>query len=260
MKRRGWEENKRVRRVPAAALPPLNVRKTISVGFRRVTPTHPSGHHSRLTPARAVQPVELLLPVRPKPYVPSSLSELQFGRFLGRGKFARVCVATTGDWQYAAKRMLTEGQKYAEVEWGILQQLQHPFLVQGYAHFLEENTACILLEYIEGSDLFKVKRTQRLRLGAVVFVLAEVVCALSYLHSRQIIYRDLKPENIMVDVDGHIRLIDFDLSKRLETGRTATMCGSPEYMAPEMLTKRGYGLCSDWWALGILAYELLCGY
>ncbi len=104
-----------------------------------------------------------------------------------------------------------------------------------------------------------------------MFYLTEVALALEYLHARKIVYRDLKPENVMVDSAGHAKLVDFGFAKRLQGDRTATVCGTPGYLAPEQLDGMGmeqrlrspaveYGVEVDLWAFGILVFELLAGY
>ena len=90
------------------------------------------------------------------------------------------------------------------------------------------------------------------------FYTAEVVSALSYLHSLQIVYRDLKPENLLLDSDGHVKIVDFGLSKYL-TGATRSVCGTPEYVAPEVILNKGHDISADYWSLGVLMFELLTG-
>uniref|UniRef100_A0A2R9C3F9 Protein kinase domain-containing protein n=1 Tax=Pan paniscus TaxID=9597 RepID=A0A2R9C3F9_PANPA len=108
-----------------------------------------------------------------------------------------------------------------------------------------------LMECVPGCELFSYLRNQGL------FYSAEIICAI--LHSKEIIYRDLKPENILLDRDGHIKLTDFGFAKKL-VDRTWTLCGTPEYLAPEVIQSEGHGRAVDWWALGILIFEMLSGF
>ncbi|XP_069158127.1 cAMP-dependent protein kinase catalytic subunit 3 isoform X2 [Procambarus clarkii] len=91
------------------------------------------------------------------------------------------------------------------------------------------------------------------------FYASEIVSALEYLHSLSVVYRDLKPENLLLDQDGHLKITDFGFAKKL-TDRTWTLCGTPEYLAPEIIQSKGHNKAVDWWALGILIYEMLAGY
>ena len=117
------------------------------------------------------------------------------------------------------------------------------------------------MEYAAGGELFyHIERRNKLSYEEVILYIAEISIALNYLHENNIIYRDLKPENILLDSEGHIKLTDFGLAKVLqETEYTSTMCGTVEYLAPEMIQHRSYTKSVDWWELGILTYELLFG-
>lgn len=116
-----------------------------------------------------------------------------------------------------------------------------------------------LSEFVIGGELFKRLRGAGLFPNDVaLFYAAEVVCVFAYLHSRNIAYRDLKPENILIDLNGHIKLVDFGFAKII-TDKTHTLCGTPEYLAPETIEHKGHNQGVDWWALGIFIYEMLSG-
>jgi serine/threonine protein kinase len=108
---------------------------------------------------------------------------------------------------------------------------------------------------------FHLRRAQRFTEEKTRFYAAEVILALNYLHSMGIIYRDLKPENVLLDEEGHIKLTDFGLSKKFfpEENITYSMCGTPEYLAPEILKASGHTQAADYWSFGILIYEMLNG-
>lgn len=115
-----------------------------------------------------------------------------------------------------------------------------------------KDDACIymLFEYVCGGELFSYLRNAgRFSASTGNFYAAEIVSALEYLHSKSIVYRDLKPENLLLDKDGHLKITDFGFAKKL-TDRTWTLCGTPEYLAPEIIQSKGHNKAVDWWALG----------
>lgn len=140
-------------------------------------------------------------------------------------------------------------------------KVKHPFIIGLCFTFQSPSMIHFGLEYAAGSDLrFQLQRKKRFSINDTRFYAAELGLALTYLHSNGIIYRDLKPENILVDESGHIKLADFGLSKALgESQNTTTFCGTAEYLAPEVTNRSEYTYKVDWWAYGVVIYELLYG-
>lgn len=155
----------------------------------------------------------------------------------------------------------TNQTQHALNEVQILSRLRCCFVPELYSVFQDENTLFLLLEYVPGGELFShLRRRGVFDFAMYQFYATEIACALKYLHNLNILYRGLKPENIAITRSGHIRLIDFSYSKIFEERKTFTLCGTPEYCAPEILLGTGYGKSSDWWAFGVLIYEMSCGY
>lgn len=187
---------------------------------------------------------------------------------IGRGKYGKVVLARKKDTKklYAIKifkreQIKSSGQmKNTLLERSILSRVCHPFVVGIHYAFQTETRAYMALDYCPGGEFFHyLRRAKRLREEHAAIYIAEVVLALEYLHRMNIIYRDLKPENILIDEEGHVRLTDFGLSKESTGFHTYTICGTPEFMAPEILQKQGYSDEVDCWALGVLLYEMLVG-
>jgi len=150
-------------------------------------------------------------------------------------------------------------------EKNVLAKIKHPFIIPLRFAFQSDDKLFLVLDFINGGELFSyIQKEKRFAEVRAKFYAAEITLCLIYLHDMGIIYRDLKPENILLDGDGHICMTDFGLCKEglglNET--TSTFCGSLEYLAPEVLApdaSGGYNKAVDWWALGILLYEMLCG-
>ncbi|KAM5197311.1 cAMP-dependent protein kinase catalytic subunit PRKX [Hipposideros larvatus] len=187
---------------------------------------------------------------------------------VGTGTFGRVQLVR----QKTAKRFFAlkvmsipdvirlKQEQHVHNEKSVLKEVSHPFLVKLFWTCHDERFLYMLMEFVPGGELFSYLRNRgRFSSNAGLFYSAEIVCAIEYLHSREIVYRDLKPENILLDRDGHIKLTDFGFAKKL-VDKTWTLCGTPEYLAPEVIQSRGHGRAVDWWALGILIFEMLSGF
>ncbi|KFA48636.1 hypothetical protein S40293_04537 [Stachybotrys chartarum IBT 40293] len=213
-------------------------------------------------------------------------SDFTVVRTLGTGTFARVCLVrpaganTPLDQQqkpevYALKILRkTEVVRLKQIdhvrhERAVLADVVgHPFITSLLASFSDADSLYMLLDYVPGGELFSyLRKFRRFAEPAARFYAAEIVLVLEYLHEQQggVAYRDLKPENLLLDQDGHIKLVDFGFAKRLgykdsRPVETYTLCGTPEYLAPEVIHNKGHTTAVDWWALGILIYEFLTGY
>lgn len=186
---------------------------------------------------------------------------------VGTGSFGRVKLAfNSKDSRYYALKILkkTEIIKLKQVdhicsEMSILDAIDHPFCIKMYGISQNDRYLYIMMEYVPGGELFTHLRTvQSLGNDDARFYGAQVTLIFEYLHSKDIVYRDLKPENLLIDSQGYLKLTDFGFAKKIE-GRTYTLCGTPEYLAPEILLQKGHGKPVDWWCLGILIYEMLVG-
>jgi protein kinase A/protein kinase X len=150
--------------------------------------------------------------------------------------------------------------EHVKAEKEILLAIAHPFIVNLLTVFQDDKRLCMLLEYVNGGELFSYLRKEgRLPNDDAAFYAGEIILAFQYLHSIHIVYRDLKPENLLIDSDGHMKITDFGFAKTVED-RTWTLCGTPEYLAPEIIQSKGHGKPVDWWALGVLIFEMLAGY
>lgn len=199
-----------------------------------------------------------------------SLSNLDLLETLGTGTFGRVRLTKSlEDGRYYALKMMKKMRiaqlkqlEHVQNEVKIMSRVRCPFVVELYAVFQDDNNLYLLLEYIPGGELFShLRRQQKFSPTVVQFYAAEIVAAIQSLHELNVMYRDIKPENILIFKDGHIRLSDFGFAKILDdTDRTFTLCGTPEYLAPEIIQGVGHGMSVDWWAIGVLVFEMAAGY
>ena len=161
--------------------------------------------------------------------------------------------------KYQVIKAGVDSHLFNEIE--LMADLDHPFILQLNSVAQDQRVVVMYLEYMKCGDLIGgLRKFKRFPLSHVRFITAQLVLALEHLHSKSLIYRDLKPENILIGDDGCIKLADFGFIKRLAPWeRTYTFCGTPEYMAPEIIAGGGYAHSVDFWALGIMMFELLYG-
>ncbi|KAI4890034.1 hypothetical protein NFI96_005355 [Prochilodus magdalenae] len=149
-----------------------------------------------------------------------------------------------------------------KMERDILVEVNHPYIVRLHYAFQTEGKLYLILDFLRGGDLFsRLSKEVMFTEEDVKFYLAELALALDHLHGLGIIYRDLKPENILLDEEGHIKLTDFGLSKESidHENKAYSFCGTVEYMAPEVVNRRGHTQSADWWSYGVLMFEMLTG-
>ena len=193
------------------------------------------------------------------------------GKQLGKGGYAIVyeCIDKTTNHKYAVKEIIRSGMKKDDedalrLEIDILGSLNHKNIVRQFEYFEEKDKFYVVLELIEGGELFDriVKKTSYNEEEARQLVVI-LFNAMKYLHDNRIAHRDLKPENLLLaslENDSDVKLADFGFAKRANGFSLTTQCGSPGYVAPEILTGVKYGVASDIWSLGVITYILLGGY
>ena len=190
-------------------------------------------------------------------------------KIIGEGAFGKVILVRNilDNRLYAmkvlSKKLLkkTNNIAYMKSERDILTKIDHPFIVQLWYAFQSESKLFLVMDFLNGGELFfHLKRRGLIMEQEARFYLAEMILAIEFLHSNGVIHRDLKPENVLLNGDGHVVLTDFGLAKEIGSSeKVRTLCGTSEYMAPEMLARNGYGKSVDWWSLGALFFEMLAG-
>ena len=201
-----------------------------------------------------------------------TLNDFQIIKLLGKGAFGKVLLVYNEELKkYFAMKTLrkdyikkNQQTKHTKEERKILEKIDYPFISKLYYAFQNEKKLFMITEYMPGGEMFyHLHMNDHFNENKARFYIAEIVLAIDHLHKNNILYRDLKPENILLDELGHIKLTDFGLSKimnNIEKDKTYTVCGTPIYVAPEVLTGQGYNKLVDWWSVGVLLYEFLAGY
>nr|XP_013042249.1 ribosomal protein S6 kinase alpha-2 isoform X4 [Anser cygnoides] len=199
-------------------------------------------------------------------------SQFELLKVLGQGSYGKVFLVrkikgSDAGQLYAMKVLKKATLKVrdrvrSKMERDILAEVNHPFIVKLHYAFQTEGKLYLILDFLRGGDLFtRLSKEVMFTEEDVKFYLAELALALDHLHGLGIIYRDLKPENILLDEEGHIKITDFGLSKEAidHDKRAYSFCGTIEYMAPEVVNRRGHTQSADWWSFGVLMFEMLTG-
>lgn len=191
-------------------------------------------------------------------------------KLLGRGSFGQVILARLkiNNKLYAMKILdktqlkLRHQEVHTKTERDLMVKINCPFLVNIKSAFQDEKYLFIVSDFMQGGDMYyHMHEARKFDFELTQFYISEIVLALDYLHKNNMVYRDLKPENILLDSKGHIKITDFGLSKILNSSKDKafTICGTPQYLAPEVFINQGYDKNVDWWSLGCLIYEMLTG-
>ena len=197
-----------------------------------------------------------------------SLDDLEKIAVLGMGAFGKVLLVKYKEKRYALKclrkaQIVTMGlTEHIKREKDAMLECHSPFLVNLAARFKDNDTVYLLMECVMGGELFTYlqNRPEPLSEDDARFYAGCVIIAFEYLQEKHLVYRDLKPENLLIDHNGYVKVTDFGFAKRLKPGnKTYTMCGTPDYLAPELVQQSGHNKAVDWWALGIMIYEMIHG-
>ena len=199
-----------------------------------------------------------------------TFSDFEKLKVLGKGSFGEVLlVKLKANNKYYAMKILTKKQvklRHQEVhtkaERDLMVKINCPFIVNIKFAFQDNAKLYIITEFMQGGEMFfHLHKEKRFSNEKTRFYVIEIILAIEFLHKNKMLYRDLKPENFMVDSNGHIKLTDFGLSKMVKKTKEKafTICGTPQYLAPEILSDEGYDNSVDWWSLGCVMYEMLVG-
>uniref|UniRef100_A0A8C5MIH1 Protein kinase C n=1 Tax=Leptobrachium leishanense TaxID=445787 RepID=A0A8C5MIH1_9ANUR len=208
---------------------------------------------------------------QPSSQIKITLNNFILHKMLGKGSFGKVFLAELKETNhFFAMKVLKKDVVIMDddiectmVEKRVLSLAwEHPFLTHLYCTFQTKEHLFFVMEYLNGGDLmFHIQSSHKFDLPRATFYAAEIVCGLQFLHSRGVVYRDLKLDNILLDMEGHVKIADFGMCKESMFGnaKTSTFCGTPDYIAPEILLGQKYNFAVDWWSFGVLLYEMLIG-
>ena len=204
--------------------------------------------------------------------VKMTFSDYEPLKLLGRGSFGEVLlVRLKASKKLYAMKILNKNllkikgqQAHTMTERNLMVKINSPFIVNIKSAFQDDTKLYIVSEFMQGGDMFYHMHDGQIIIfnnEKTKFYIMELVLSLEALHNHKMVYRDLKPENILLDSKGHVKLTDFGLSKILDEGndKAFTICGTPQYLAPEILLRKGYDKAVDWWSLGCVMYEMLSG-
>ena len=217
-----------------------------------------------------------------------SLKDFKIIKQIGKGSFGKVYLVYSKNFnQYFAMKVLNkkfisseEQEEHTKTERIILEKIHNPFVISLKFSFQTERNLFLITDFVNGGEIYYLLQEKgKFSEELTKFYICELIIALLYLHKQKIIYRDLKPENILINEDGHIKLCDFGLSKKLNpysvslsgfshteikntysnNTKAYTLCGTKDYLAPEVVVGKGYDKNVDWWSLGVIMYEMLTG-
>ncbi|XP_057662661.1 cAMP-dependent protein kinase catalytic subunit 1-like [Diorhabda carinulata] len=201
--------------------------------------------------------------------ITAQLEDFKLMKVLGTGSFGKVmlCKYKEDDNMYAMKIMekvnivRTKQVAHTISEIRFLDAFKFPFIVS-LQHFFKNNVYVFLvMPFINGGEMFyHLRSLKKFEEHLAKFYTAQVILSFEYMHYLGIVYRDLKPENILIDSSGYLKITDLGFCKKIDSQRTYTLCGTPEYLAPEIILSQGYNYSVDWWSLGILIYEMCAGF